>query len=744
MATRRTKNSLSADPRKRTAVGQNRVSLLRTSESKEVPVEYEDLSIRFEPAQGDGYGIAAHSDGCGEARTTFELPASGDELRRLLCALGAEARKSATDAGGPESRHLVVQEASATAQSTIEDFGHGLFEALLSGPVRNLFDQHVGRVESIGRGLRLRLHFSPEHPDLLLLTSLPWEYLYWKKRGEFLSLSQFSPVSRYLSVLRPSRSAELSPPLRILVAVSPTPNRPLDLDRERQGIEASWGAQEQIDVVYLDPVTPANLQQELAKSPYHIFHFMGHGDFSPATGEGSLVFNDGQGGEEPVTGKLLATLLHDQRSLGLVLLNTCYSGRVTAKGGLDPFAGVATALVQAGIPAVIAMQFPISDRAAIAFSGAVYGQLAADHNVEAATAHGRQAILADNLRSKEWGTPVLFLRTAQPVPIPEVPSGPAPKEPEEPAPALWRVAPGVLGAVSLVALLLVWLLGHSVHRARESILGMEPLEYPVGELLVEGLRAVWSLPWRGVGALFLSEGLVTLGAGLLLAITLIWLALGFWPRIRPLYSVTALAVSALLITGCGAFYTVVLQSAHLTANGPRSAPRCGTLLSRNPTDMAAFEICSWLENGSQRNDQRRQSLSGLLFWLLGACATAATVGLRYSFDGATSVIRWVLVGYLGAVALFLLARLPLTHAYGTWGLKYPPVTAVLPECDSELSEKIDSGNCVAFDVSAGARQTMLFIHGPCETFVPLPRFSNDGRRCVRRDPTLVCILGISE
>lgn len=41
----------------------------------------------------------------------------------------------------------------------------------------------------------------------------------------------------------------------------------------------------------------------------------------------------------------------------------------------DPFAGVASAIVRAGVPVVVAMQFPISDKAAVTFADQFYQML---------------------------------------------------------------------------------------------------------------------------------------------------------------------------------------------------------------------------------------------------------------------------------------------------------------------------------------------------------------------------------
>ena len=65
-------------------------------------------------------------------------------------------------------------------------------------------------------------------------------------------------------------------------------------------------------------------------------------------------------------------------------------------------------MVRRGIPAVIAMQFEITDTAAVAFAPALYGALAAGWPIDEAVAEARKAIYA--VRALEWAIPVLFLR----------------------------------------------------------------------------------------------------------------------------------------------------------------------------------------------------------------------------------------------------------------------------------------------------------------------------------------------
>ena len=93
--------------------------------------------------------------------------------------------------------------------------------------------------------------------------------------------------------------------------------------------------------------------------------------------------------------------------LRLVVLNSCEGARTTLT---DPYAGVATTLVQLGVPAVVAMQFEISDRAAIVFAEELYTNLIGRRDpIDASVAEARKAIYSD-VDKVEWATPVLFVR----------------------------------------------------------------------------------------------------------------------------------------------------------------------------------------------------------------------------------------------------------------------------------------------------------------------------------------------
>ena len=138
---------------------------------------------------------------------------------------------------------------------------------------------------------------------------------------------------------------------------------------------------------------------------YHILHYVGHGDFT-ASGEGVLFLEGADGGHAELDATELANLVGDQTSLRLVVLNSCEGARTTLT---DPFAGVATTLLQLGVPAVVAMQFEISDEAAILFAEELYTNLIGRQApIDAAVSEARKAIYIEQ-GTVEWATPVLFM-----------------------------------------------------------------------------------------------------------------------------------------------------------------------------------------------------------------------------------------------------------------------------------------------------------------------------------------------
>jgi len=289
-----------------------------------------------------------------------------------------------------------------------EAFGRKLFDAVFQGEARDCFTASLNQLErDETHGLRLRLRLA-EAPEL---ASWPWEYLYHRK--QFIVLSPETPIVRSLDLPRPVKPLTVAPPLRFVGMVSnPKDSRyaRLDVEREKANIESALGSLVErglFTVEWLNTASLAELQRRLpGRDPVHIFHFIGHGGWDPEKDDGLLVFQDGYGDSHKVSASHLATILKDHKPLRLVALNACEGARLSPT---DPFAGVAGTLV--GLPAVLAMQFEITDSAAILLAKEFYESLAVGLSLEEALAEARKAIFASG-DDVEWGTPVLYLRAA--------------------------------------------------------------------------------------------------------------------------------------------------------------------------------------------------------------------------------------------------------------------------------------------------------------------------------------------
>ena len=74
------------------------------------------------------------------------------------------------------------------------------------------------------------------------------------------------------------------------------------------------------------------------------------------------------------------------------------------------FSSTAATLVRT-VPAVVAMQFAVTDDAAAVFSRAFYQALVHNRGVDEAVRAGRIALTGWNPDTLEWVTPVLYLRS---------------------------------------------------------------------------------------------------------------------------------------------------------------------------------------------------------------------------------------------------------------------------------------------------------------------------------------------
>lgn len=338
---------------------------------------------------GNKYKARVLNSPAGNATHEFDAPFSREELRAFWAQLES-----------------CLQQQNSSCKGLLQKFGKRLFVAALAGQVRSTFEASLHAADREGKGLRVRLRLA-DTPDL---AALPWEFLYDPTSKRFLSLSNQIPMVRYLDLPERIKPLAVQPPLRLLVLVSSPWDLPaLDVEHEWENLQAAVAEAERSGLLQVERLATATLpalQARLREKPFHLLHFIGHGDYDETAQSGVLYFENDDRKKRAVRGDELGILLHDEVTLRLVVLNACRGSRGSER---DPFSGMAQRLVQQGIPAVLAMQTPISDTAALIFSQEFYRALAMGYPIDAAVAEGRKAIFAQG-NEVEWGTPVLFMR----------------------------------------------------------------------------------------------------------------------------------------------------------------------------------------------------------------------------------------------------------------------------------------------------------------------------------------------
>ncbi len=402
-------------------------------------VRFEDFVLQFDASARGGFRARVLKSPFGEGTVGFSLPALAGAEPAVPRAPGASRGvegHTASDLSQPSFRDVGLHGAAAGPDlRTPLEIGTDLYRSVFQGQVRSLLDKSRGQLEkSTDLGIRLKIKLDPSDEETGALADLPWELLCDGETEDFFALSRQTSLVRYLDVPRSSQPIQFAPPLRILaVGASPQGQQPLDLAEEERRLQELNRGSSGVEVRFLGHASAGAVRAELAGDTYNVLHFMGHGTFDRASGDGMLVFEKEDGSQDLVSGRAFATKLRDLRSLGVVVLNACNTARAGQQGGGNPFRGVATALVQGGVPAVVAMQRPISDRAAIGFSTAFYRHLARGDSVDEALTEGRQAIHSAKPDSFEWATPVLFLRIPEGNVFVARPAAPA-EEPKPPAP----------------------------------------------------------------------------------------------------------------------------------------------------------------------------------------------------------------------------------------------------------------------------------------------------------------------
>jgi hypothetical protein len=303
-----------------------------------------------------------------------------------------------------------------TPSADLHADGVRLFQWLFADePLRNAWAEVRGKAPQ----RRLRLRIDASAPEL---HAIPWESV--REAMELgsappLAASVATPFSRYLAGQWRPGSPILKRPIKVLVVIA----NPENLSRfNLQAVESQkeWELLQQatagleVELTLLPPpCTLQALEAELKKG-YHVLHFVGHGQFSERLAQAALLLANGENqvdlvkeGDfaEMLARQMAAPTTHADDNLRLVFLAACQSA---TRSPANAFRGLAPRLIQAGAPAVLAMQDLAPVEMTRTFAQTFYRQLLQHGQVDLASNEARSAVISAQLPGA--AVPVLFMR----------------------------------------------------------------------------------------------------------------------------------------------------------------------------------------------------------------------------------------------------------------------------------------------------------------------------------------------
>jgi tetratricopeptide (TPR) repeat protein len=289
-------------------------------------------------------------------------------------------------------------------------FGQQLYDTVFTGPVAELWQTRQAAARSRRQPLRLVLRPDPATARPLL--NLPWEYLH--DGNDFLALGWRTPMSRLPWGVPAVPMPRLTEALRLLVVICAPhdlgQNQVLDYAGEEDVIlGATAGARRhgRVEIEFAPDGTPETLTRCLRELDPHALHIVAHGGFDRNRDRGELTMEDGNGRSRQVPAPELAGLIERRaRSLRFVFLASCHSALAPrTEGNVD----LARVQLEAGVPAVVAMQHAVLDRSAMQLGGVLYQGITDGEPLDAAMNEARAELARSSPNQVDFATPALFL-----------------------------------------------------------------------------------------------------------------------------------------------------------------------------------------------------------------------------------------------------------------------------------------------------------------------------------------------
>jgi hypothetical protein len=318
-------------------------------------------------------------------------------------------------------------------------YGNLLSDALFTEDIRDAYKEAIGRAAGSSNG-QLRIRLWIDNAAAELHHEVAWERLYNESttRPVPLATSADTPFSRYISLDIADPQPADERPLRVLVAISNPTGLPeglaeVKVEQELLGLCQALGdlsREKQVDVTVMPGRTEltADARRQLEAASFkivngetslshilrhlqgkHVLHFLGHGQFQSNKGNGGraalYLEKDGGGWQAVADGTIVEQLGNLRPQPLLIFLAACESAKGAGQG---PFAGLGPKLVQAGVPAVVAMREQVEMGMARDLTKDFYRRLLDHGEVDRAMNEARNLLLSSP--AGDWAIPVLYMR----------------------------------------------------------------------------------------------------------------------------------------------------------------------------------------------------------------------------------------------------------------------------------------------------------------------------------------------
>lgn len=235
--------------------------------------------------------------------------------------------------------------------------------------------------------------------------TLPWEFIYDNRQAVFPATVSETPFVRTPASVAPGAAlSSLSVCRVLLVGASPADREPvLQYQEEHRRIqELLLSEGHQVEV--MAQATVRGLQTSLTRFQPHIVYIDAHGYVEDHVA--GLMLEDRHHETSLIIGKELGMLLQLAKPR-LVVLNACDTSKMLES---EEQGVLAVSLLQAGVPAVIAMQHRIPDASGVVFGEALFRALLSGQFLERALQEARHALLVSGgINERHFSTPTLYL-----------------------------------------------------------------------------------------------------------------------------------------------------------------------------------------------------------------------------------------------------------------------------------------------------------------------------------------------